>query len=42
MTLIVETSNGSYVGYHTIVLVQSFEKIPDVHPFTHFSVKILG
>ena len=40
-TLTISTSNPSNVGDHKIVLVQSLEWFPGVHPFTFFNVKII-
>ena len=39
-TLIVNTSDNSLIGKHTIVLVQSFEKFKDVHPHTSFDLTV--
>ena len=34
------STNVAYVGYYTVVLVQSFKDYPDVFPFSHFKVTI--
>jgi hypothetical protein len=39
--LTIQTSNKKNLGFHKIVLVQSFDDFPDVNPFTSFKIRIV-
>jgi hypothetical protein len=35
------TSNKNYLGFHQLVLVQSFDDFPEVNPFISFKLRIV-